>query len=508
MINTKLLNKKPYNIASSPSNVVNLAIVENFNNYGTDLNFYPKHHKLEELKQHIAEYVNYDNILVTNGSGAGLDIILKTFMGSKVLIPIPNYPGFVHSARIYCDVIETDIEHLEDKIPECDIVYVSIPNLPLSYVIDMEPLIKKYDKIFIIDEAYHQYANIPSYTRMIREHPNVIVTRTFSKVFGLAGARVGYICADESLMKYFKVLHSTKDVLDSSIDVCLEAIKHKDIYIKHAKETIERKKRFLKRLDSVITPFSQVYGYIDGPTPWLLLQVRNVKATCRAFRENGYLIRDKSNEIKDAVRISMCSEEHMDKIFKLLCNYTTVIFDLDGTLRVDTASGLYDVNIINNLTQDLKIITDNSSPKADIYDDIKELNISHDDLYCPNLRKDPWYVEDGKLYITKFDCSHELLVQVKKYKKVHVIETNYSEQSSEHGIYPDIEMPHIGYLLDFLKVEVVIVGKSERHIEFDRPALVIGDSINDELFAKNNDYNFYKVTDVPKLHELLKTTRL
>lgn len=78
MINSKL--ESEYKIAHAPPNVLNLGIVENFE-FGQEA-MYPKHHNMKKLKQHIANFVNYDNIMVTNGSGAALDIILQCFMNN------------------------------------------------------------------------------------------------------------------------------------------------------------------------------------------------------------------------------------------------------------------------------------------------------------------------------------------------------------------------------------------------------------------------------------------
>lgn len=510
MFNSKL-QTNGYKIASSSPDVLNLAIVENFTSSSQDFNLYPRHHRMEELKNHIRKYINHHDIMVTNGSGAGLDIILQVFMGSKILIPVPNYPGFIHSAKFYCEPIMFDFDgkdilQLEKHIPDCDIIYVSVPNLPLSYIIDMRTLCKKYsDKIFIIDEAYGEYVDgYESHISLIHQNPNVIVTKTFSKAFALAGARIGYVAANAKLINKFETLNISKNVLDLSIKLAIDAMLNKEKFIKKARETIEMKKEYESKIP--ITPFSQVYEVISGQTPWLLLKVRNPKAVCASFLEHGILIRDKSDDICDAVRISMCDKKTMDKILRLLSTYSTIVFDLDGTLRETTSSPLYDVETIKKIPNDIKILTDNTAPFTKIYEAVKEL-VSKEDLICPDLKEKSWYVEDNKLYILKFDCSYELLLKAQTHD-IYVVEDNYSEQSSEHGLNPNIELPHIGCLLKFIGRPYTIIGKSKKLIELPRPALVIGDSINDELFAKNNNYSFYKVDSVKKLHELLKSTAL
>ena len=170
-VNSKFKNVQEYKICQGVKNIVNLGIIENFNTHYSQIpigiNFYPSQNSnYEELLQQIASYTNcnINNILITNGSGKGLDLILHTFTTPEtmILIPTPNYPGFIHSSQISNGNIITqefygnESEYDQLKISESDIVYFSTPNLPLGYTINRDKIIdyvKLYpNKLFIIEQ--------------------------------------------------------------------------------------------------------------------------------------------------------------------------------------------------------------------------------------------------------------------------------------------------------------------------------------------------------------------
>ena len=99
-----------------------------------------------------------------------------------------------------------------------------------------------------------------------------------------------------------------------------------------------------------------------------------------------------------------------------------------------------------------------------------------------------------------------------KYKLIRVIETDETINSGELGVYPNIILPHIGVVLNFINqyntgIKIEIIGKSTLQLNQYKQtnALMIGDSKNDELFAHNNNYQFIKVdTYIDTLKELIK----
>ena len=546
-VNSKFKNVQEYKICQGGKNIVNLGIIENFNTHYSQIpigiNFYPSQNSnYEELLQKIASYTNcnINNILITNGSGKGLDLILHTFTTPEtmILIPTPNYPGFIHSSQISNGNIITqefygnESEYDQLKISESDIVYFSTPNLPLGYTINRDKIIdyvKLYpNKLFIIDEAYFEYSSKESFSTLIT-NKNIIITRTFSKAFALAGARIGYILANPALIQIMLTGYNAKDVLDSSVEYALDVLKNKEYYINNVKNDIKLSEYIDTELGKIVHSGKCIYNYTTLQAPWFLIFSQHPQYVCNVMKIKGYLVRNKSDEIKDCVRISLCTKDHIDKVINIIREiniqesniYNVIFLDLDITLRKDYKSDISIKlqKIINDLQKkyEIIIITDNYQNNEDTKRYLINNNItcslispiSH--LMNPDNKK--WFIYDNAVYIIQYpDDLYDVLNAVNNYKLIRVIETDETINSGELGVYPNIILPHIGVVLNFINqyntgIKIEIIGKSTLQLNQYKQtnALMIGDSKNDELFAHNNNYQFIKVdTYIDTLKELIK----
>tara|TARA_X000000950_G_C13915862_1_gene660972 strand:+ start:122 stop:1192 length:1071 start_codon:yes stop_codon:yes gene_type:complete len=195
------------------------------NQENLNLNWYPNLHNTK-IKQLLANYVNLnsENIYYTNSSDIVQENILKVFIdsGNRVLILTPTYDNFRFSSEVFgaktfshkwedLDLLEKKIELIKPKIQ-----YICNPNNPTGDIMTLdqiEYLVKKYKEIiFIIDEAYWEFSETNSAASLVVENENIIVTRTLSKAFGLAGLRFGYCCAEKNIINDLYNYTSPKQV--------------------------------------------------------------------------------------------------------------------------------------------------------------------------------------------------------------------------------------------------------------------------------------------------------
>lgn len=189
---------------SSPQKQVMDALIEGAN----IANRYPD--SLKNIKKRIGE-INFglepDWVILGNGSTEVLDMIFRSFMqpGDELIQSTPCYGIYIQRANILGvktvsilakDNWEYDIDTIEGSItPKTKIVILAHPNNPTGNLIDdsiYERLVKK-DIIVICDEAYIEYSGIEnSKVSLIKKYPNIIISRTLSKAYGLAGMRFGY----------------------------------------------------------------------------------------------------------------------------------------------------------------------------------------------------------------------------------------------------------------------------------------------------------------------------
>jgi len=537
-INKKFSNNNEYKICQSDPQYVNLGNIENYNKHysneiPTDITLYPSFiPEYYQLLNNITDYADChpSNILLTHGSGAGLDLIIRAFtsVNTKVLIPLPNYPGFIQTVNlseatpIFINFTGTEYDLLLDKISESNVIYFSNPNLPFGYKLNREVILKciinNPNKLFIIDEAYFEYAQHESYSNVVNIYENLIVTRTFSKTFILAGARIGYIIAHENLIKILRVGYCSKDITNSSIVYANLVLKNKEHYKNNVKNDLILLMNIKLKLDTIIHSNKYIYEYIINDVPWILIKTKNPQNVCDIMKQSGYLVRNKSDEIKDCIRVTLGNKKHMDDIIQIIANINetinyhqlnTIFLDLDITLRKDYKSNISIElqNKINDLQKkyEIIVITDNYQNNENLNRYLLKNNINCKLISPINEKMNPcnnkWFIYDSAVYIVQYPNDiHRLINEINKYKLIRVIETDKTINSDELGIFPNHKLPHIGIFLYFIKqyysnIKIEIIGKQTYILEQykTKNCLMVGDSNSDELFANNNHFKFIKV---------------
>ncbi|AWH77902.1 TPA: histidinol-phosphate transaminase [Clostridioides difficile] len=181
-----------------------------------------------ELRRKLAEKLDLkpENFIVANGADNVITLIGEAFInrGDEVIYCNPTFPSYrtatIKNEGIPVEVPLTedykyDLQGILDRITDkTKLICVCNPNNPTGTIVDdkeLEEFLKKVPEniITILDEAYIEFLTVPNYVdglKYVRENYNVIVTRTFSKIYGLAGLRVGYgIAKDEIIRTLFTV---------------------------------------------------------------------------------------------------------------------------------------------------------------------------------------------------------------------------------------------------------------------------------------------------------------
>lgn len=182
--------------------------------YQTGYNRYPDPHQ-KLLKKRIGEIKSMpvENIFIGNGSDEAIDLVFRVFFNpgkDNVIAIAPSYGMYAVSADIN-DVEVRPVQLGEDfSLPvealfaACDqntkAIFLCSPNNPSGNAFSEEELmgiVKRFNGIVVVDEAYVDFSEIPSLRSKVREYPNLIVLQTMSKAWGMAGLRLGLAFADE-----------------------------------------------------------------------------------------------------------------------------------------------------------------------------------------------------------------------------------------------------------------------------------------------------------------------
>ena len=182
---------------------------------------YPDEHN-DELIEALAKLngVNRDQILLGDGSGEILKFCAETFTGStsgKLVVPDPTFESILHHASVNgAEVVKVPLTssfaHDLSKMGAAakdGLIYVCNPNNPTASITpknELRDFIAKTPRatMILVDEAYFHFADSPDYESVIplvKDHPNLIVARTFSKIYGMAGLRCGYCVAQKETIE-------------------------------------------------------------------------------------------------------------------------------------------------------------------------------------------------------------------------------------------------------------------------------------------------------------------
>lgn len=283
-----------------------------------DLNQYPKPYS-DDLREEIASFyeIDPDMVIVGNGSDEVLDIIFKSFLnwGERVVAAYPSYSLHSWFVRVNGgDVAEVDLTEGFQLIPDDVLsergraVILCTPNNPTANTFkkeDVERVIKEKEGPVIVDEAYGEFAGT-SFIPLIDEYDNLIVTRTFSKAYGLAGMRVGYLIANKGLtdiMNRVKIPYSLNRVSER---MAIAALRERG-YVQRIVRTIEEQRpklaSSLRKLGFEVFPSETNFMLARSPIPSADLT--------RALAERGVLVRDFGfrRMLEDCIRTTIGTQE-------------------------------------------------------------------------------------------------------------------------------------------------------------------------------------------------------
>lgn len=227
--------------------------------------------------------VREENIMTTNGSDMGIRYLLETFgkPGSKVVTVSPSFEmyrincsllGLQHTPISYNDDLSFDYHHIIDSIDaQTSVVSILNPNNPIGNVFsadEVDVIIQKAQSVgalVILDEAYHYFHPI-TFLSFIHQYDNVVVLRTFSKCFSIAGCRLGVIIGPEHLIQAVTHARLTFDV--NSIALLFgEALLDEPEILNQLIDTEKKGKSFL-----ISELEKQGYSYMGGAGNYIFIK--------------------------------------------------------------------------------------------------------------------------------------------------------------------------------------------------------------------------------------------
>jgi len=224
----------------------------------TDLREYPLE-QFEDLYRQLSNYSGVDKKYLGIGSGSDqiIEMILSIFgRNQQASIFTPTFSYFINRCELHDIALDrvpltkddNELPKMEflNRATQSDIIYICSPNNPtgnqFGEELVLEIIDRLKDKLILIDEAYVEFGNY-NLAPHIAKNDNVVILRTLSKAFGLAGARIGYLIASEKFAELFRTTIQSPYPLNSlSLAIATLALSHHD-YVTQTVELIKRERK-------------------------------------------------------------------------------------------------------------------------------------------------------------------------------------------------------------------------------------------------------------------------
>lgn len=338
LVRENILKLKPYTSARGDF-LTGVLLDANENSFGSvvndewhlELNRYPDPFQ-NSLRNELSSYLNVEKekLFIGVGSDEIIDLMVRIFCEPKIdnaIILEPTYGMY----KVACDVndVSTIAVMLDESFqPQLDkiyhaatkntkLIFICSPNNPTANMINPESILdlaENFKGIVIVDEAYAEFCGKPSMINAVEKYSNIVVLRTFSKAWGLAGVRCGYCITSPEIIKLLykiKLPYNINKLTSQVVINALKKFKQKDKFVKE----INWEKEFLIKELKLIPGIKKVF---PSDSNFILFECENPTNIYHKLTEKGIIIRDRSNQVKNCLRVSVGTREQNEKFLNEL----------------------------------------------------------------------------------------------------------------------------------------------------------------------------------------------
>ncbi len=301
-------------------------------------NYYPEPQPLE-LKKILTKIYKVDsnNILLTRGGDEAIDLLVRAFcepQKDSIVICTPTYGMYKISAEIQgADVL--DIPLLPNKNFKLDVngifearnnnsiklIFIPSPNAPLGHLMNKNDILRlckelSEQALIIIDEAYIEFANEPSFTDFLSKFPNLVVLRTLSKAYAMAGLRIGSCIGNPEIVQLLKNIQAPYPLTIPSINAAIKALQPAGLELvkKYIKELIAERDKLILELGKL--PY--VKKVFPSVTNFVLFEADNAEDVFDYCSKQGIILRSQTYQLLNTIRISVGTEQNNKKLIEIL----------------------------------------------------------------------------------------------------------------------------------------------------------------------------------------------
>lgn len=305
----------------------------NENPFPNGLNRYPDPQQMQ-LKNKLAALkgLRPSQILCGNGSDEVLDLIFRAFCEPNkdaIITLTPTYGMYAVLANLngiqqQCVSLTADFQIdvpavLNAIQPNSKLLFICSPNNPSGNVMNrtaVKGILKAFQGLVVIDEAYIDFTDTESWLEDLSEHPNLVVTQTLSKAYGLAGIRLGICYASEEIIAVLNKIKPPYNINSLTQNAALTAISKQE-------NTKQQLKTILDQRTELIKEFKKI-AWIEKLYPtdanFILIRVDNANLRYEKLKNKGIIVRNRTHEdgCTNCLRITVGTAEENKRLINTL----------------------------------------------------------------------------------------------------------------------------------------------------------------------------------------------
>ena len=308
------------------------------------LNRYPEPQPRELVEQLAALYEQpAANVLVTRGSDEAIDLLTRAFCRAgtdQVLVCPPTFGMYAVAAAVQgAGVVRVPLRALQGFeydaaavlaacTPAVKLVYVCSPNNPTGSLVPEATILDLAERLagralLVVDEAYIEFAGVASCARHLATHPWLVVLRTLSKAYGLAGARCGVVLAHAEVIALLRRIIEPYNMAQLSVEAVLRALQPVARAVTHECVALIQSERM--QLAAALSDSAAVLRVWPSWANFLLVEFHDPQRAFERACAAGLLVRDVRRQpaLARALRLTVGTPEQNRRLIAALCAETT-----------------------------------------------------------------------------------------------------------------------------------------------------------------------------------------
>ncbi|HAU4905957.1 TPA: histidinol-phosphate transaminase [Aeromonas hydrophila] len=303
---------------------------------GGRLNRYPECQPAEVVNGYVTYAgVNPDQVLVSRGADEAIELLIRTFCEAgedQILICPPTYGMYAISAET-CGVgiveqplttsRQPDWPAIADRLGDVKLVFLCSPNNPTGDLVGRDGIIALLEKaqdraIVVVDEAYIEFCPEASVVDLLARFPNLVVTRTLSKAFALAGIRCGFTLANPEVIAMLAKVIAPYPIPEPIAQIAAQALSPMGLEL--MRERVVELNRQKAAFKAELAKLACVKEVFEDKGNFVLVRFVDGASVFAAMKAAGIILRDFSSKpgLDNSIRVTIGYQGEMDAVLAVL----------------------------------------------------------------------------------------------------------------------------------------------------------------------------------------------